>query len=84
MSFGMGLDCPLELLEFTDHFVLFFQLVDFLATVNGIKLKVWRWCGIVREERSPKREMTLRLSDSFPVTATHVPHHMAVFAFCEL
>jgi len=42
-----------------DNFVLSFQLGNmvFLAIFNAIKMKVWRCCGIVSEERSPNREM---------------------------
>lgn len=29
----------------------------FLDTVNAVKMKVWRCCGIVSEERLPNREM---------------------------
>lgn len=48
----------------------------FLATVIAIKMKVWRCCGIVSEERSPKRPMEgergmlkSRISDSSPMTS---------------
>ena len=48
----------------------------FLATFNAIKMKVWRCCGVVSEERLSDREtegergmLRLRISDSFIMTS---------------
>lgn len=76
----LGFEWSVNILSqwFIDNLFLSFQLSNmfFLATVNAMKIKVWRCCEIVSEQRSPERAMEgergmlrLRILDSFPMTS---------------